>query len=137
MGEFDNALADFEAALVAAQTDDNQQVIWQTQLDLGFLWASRDYLKAGALFQHALEIVPHLDDPRSAAHTLNRVGNWHMNVEQPFEAIRYHNEALRLFESLGDKHGIASTLQSASPNNRSTATKLLARREADEIESKA
>ena len=110
VGEFDNALADFEAALVAAQADDNQQVIWQTQLDLGFLWASRDYLKAGALFQRALEIVPQLDDPRSAASTLNRVGNWHMNAERPFEAIRYHDEALRLFESLGDKHGIASTL---------------------------
>lgn len=110
VGEFDNALADFEAALVAARTNDNQQVIWQTQLDLGFLWASRDYLKAGALFQRALEIVPQLDDPRSAASTLNRMGNWHMNAERPFEAIRYHDEALRLFESLGDKHGIASTL---------------------------
>ncbi|BCX04973.1 MAG: hypothetical protein KatS3mg053_2911 [Candidatus Roseilinea sp.] len=110
VGEFDNAREDFDVALAAAQSSGDLQVEWQTLLDLGFLWASRDYVTAGALFQGALEIAPRLDNPRSAASTMNRVGNWHMNAERPFEAIRYHNEALRLFESLGDKQGIASTL---------------------------
>ena len=109
VGEFDNALADYEAALVAARSTHDQQSEWQMLLDLGFLWAARDYIQAGALFQRALEITPQLHDSRSTAHTLNRVGNWHMNVERPFEAIQYHNEALRLFETLDDKHGLAST----------------------------
>ena len=110
VGEFDNALADLEAALASAQSSNDAQAEWSTLLDLGFLWASRDYRQAGELFRRALEIAPRLDDVRLAAHTLNRVGNWHMNAERPFEAIRYHHEALRLFESLDDTQGLASTL---------------------------
>ena len=44
------------------------------------------------------------------AHTLKRLGNWHMNVEQPDEAIQLLGEALALFEGCDDRHGIAETL---------------------------
>ena len=44
------------------------------------------------------------------ARSLNRVGNWHLNVEEPLEALRCHQEALAIFRQLNDPHGIAETL---------------------------
>ncbi len=44
------------------------------------------------------------------ARSLNRIGNWHLNVEQPQEALRYHREALAIFQQLHDARGIAETL---------------------------
>ncbi len=50
-----------------------------------------------------------MDDPLTLAHSLNRLGNWHLNIEQPREALRYHQEALTLFQQAHDSHGIAET----------------------------
>src|SRR5260370_41769072 len=47
--------------------------------------------------------------PVTLAHSLNRMGNWHVNIEQPHEALRYHHEALALFEQAHDPQGIAQT----------------------------
>lgn len=110
LGDFEAARNDYEAALTAGQSSSDQQAEWQALLGLGFLWASRDYLQAGAYFQRALDLAPQLADAAVVAHTLNRVGNWHMNAERPHEAIQYHSEAARLFEQLGDQRGSASTL---------------------------
>ncbi len=78
-------------------------------MDLGFLTASRDYSKAGDYFQAALAITSGLSDPAIVAQTLNRVGNWYFNFGQSTEALRYHREAARIFESLNDKRGLAAT----------------------------
>jgi len=51
-----------------------------------------------------------MDDPATVAHSLNRLGNWHLNVEQPHEALRCHQEALATFQALSDRRGKASTL---------------------------
>ena len=51
-----------------------------------------------------------MDDPATLAHSLNRLGNWHLNVEQPHEALRCHQEALATFQALSDRRGKASTL---------------------------
>jgi DNA-binding CsgD family transcriptional regulator len=110
LGEFDAARSDYEAALVSAQVSGERQAEWQALLGLGFLWASRDYVQAGAFFQRALDLAPQLADAALVGHTLNRVGNWHMNAERPLEAIRYHSEAARLFAQLDDQRGRASTL---------------------------
>src|SRR5258708_39035054 len=50
-----------------------------------------------------------MDDPLTLAHSLNRLGNWHVNIEQPREALRYHQEALTLFQQAHDSPGIAET----------------------------
>ncbi len=109
LGEFDAARADGETLLPAARERGDRRVEWQALIDLGFLWVSRDYERAGACFREALALAPALDDPASVAATLNRVGNWHANTEQPLEALRYHHEALRIYESLADKPGLAAT----------------------------
>src|SRR5260370_7337712 len=50
-----------------------------------------------------------MDDPLTLAHSLNRLGNWHLNIEQPREALHYHQEALTLFQQGHDEHGLAET----------------------------
>src|SRR5205807_9280503 len=82
---------------------------WQALMSLGFLWAQRDYTQAGTCFQQALALARGMDDPLILAHSLNRLGNWHLNIEQPLEALRYHQEALTLFQQAHDQHGLAET----------------------------
>ncbi len=79
-------------------------------LALGFLWTGRDYPRAGDYFQEALQLAHSLDQPAVLARSLNRIGNWYINAEQPLEAQRYHREALTLFGSANDPVGEAETL---------------------------
>ena len=109
LGDFERARPDYETTLQMAQRASNRHAEWQALIDLGFLWAQRDYAQAGSYFQQALALARQMDDPRTLAHSLNRLGNWHMNIEQPQEALHYHQEALTLFQQVHDSHGIAET----------------------------
>lgn len=109
LGEFELAFADYKKELTEARSNNEPQSEWRALIDLGFLSASRDYTKAGEYFRAALEIAPVLSDPALVARTLNRVGNWHFNLAQSTEALKYHLEAARIFESLQDKRGLAAT----------------------------
>ena len=110
LGEFEQAEQNYTRALEIARVRQDQQAEWHSAIDLGFLWAGRDYAKAGTWFQQALTLAQLLDNPALYARSLNRIGNWYLNVEQPGEAFRYHREALHIFEQLNDSHGIAETL---------------------------
>jgi DNA-binding CsgD family transcriptional regulator len=110
LGDFDRAREDYEMALSTALAAGNQQVAWQVMLDLGLLWAARDYEQTGVYCQQALDLARTMDDPPAIGHSLNRLGNWLMNSGQPFEALAYHQEALDIFEALDDQAGIAATL---------------------------
>ena len=110
LGEFDQAKADYEAALQTAQAAGDQRAEWQSLLDLGLLWASRDYERTGAYSRQALDLARLMEDQAAIGHSLNRLGNWLMNSGQPFEALGYHREALDIFETLDDRAGIAATL---------------------------
>jgi DNA-binding CsgD family transcriptional regulator/Tfp pilus assembly protein PilF len=110
LGNFDLASADYNAALVAARMAGDRRAEWQALLDLGFLWAGRAYEQTRAYFADALDLSRKLDDPQALARSLNRVGNWHVNVEQPAEGERHHREALAIFERVDDRRGIAETL---------------------------
>ena len=109
LGEFDRALEDYDTELSEARARAHAQGEWQALIDLGFLTASRDYVKAGDYFRAALAITSGLTDPAIVAQTLNRVGNWHFNLAQSAEAFQYHTEAVRIFESLQDPRGLAAT----------------------------
>lgn len=109
-GDFERTHADYEAALEMARAMQDRRAEWQALIDLGFLWASRDYVKTGDYFRRALALARTLGDPAVLGHSLNRLGNWTMNAEQPSEALRYHQEALGIFEELGDERGMAETL---------------------------
>ncbi|HXZ05604.1 MAG TPA: AAA family ATPase, partial [Ktedonobacteraceae bacterium] len=110
LGEFERARADYEQALALAQEAQESLLEWQGLLDLGFLWASRDYSQAGQWFRRALDLAQALADPRLQARSLNRLGNWLANTGQVEEAMHMHQLALRMFEDQHDTQGMAETL---------------------------
>jgi adenylate cyclase len=110
LGDFERALSDFEAALAASRRSGDQQQEWQALLDLGELWASRDYDQTGEYYRQALERARGLEASDALAQSLNHIGNWHLNVEEPHRALQYHQEALAVFQKLGHQRGIAETL---------------------------
>jgi DNA-binding CsgD family transcriptional regulator/tetratricopeptide (TPR) repeat protein len=110
LGEIERARADYSQALLLAQHSQDRRAEWQSLVDLGFLWAAQDYARAGDYFRQALALAQELGDPALLAHSLNRVGNWHTNLDQPQTAQQYLAEALAHFEKLGDAHGRAETL---------------------------
>lgn len=110
VGSFEAARSDYAEAEKIARTSQDGLAEWQSLIDLGFLWASKDYAKTGDYFNRALERARAFGDARLVAHTLNRVGNWFANMEQPLEAQAKHKEALALFDQVPDRAGIAETL---------------------------
>jgi DNA-binding CsgD family transcriptional regulator len=112
VGDFDNALADLTTALIQAEaaTQGERTAEWQALLDLGFLWASRDYGRTRDFYQRSQELARQAGHWPDLAHSLNRLGNWHLNVEQPLDALLCHQQALALFQALDDRHGLAETL---------------------------
>jgi tetratricopeptide (TPR) repeat protein len=110
IGEFAAALADHEQVLELARAAGNRQAEWQALLDLGALWAERDYTKTGELYQRALVLARQKLDEAAVAHSLNAIGNWHVNQDATQLALVHHQEALAIFKGLGDQHGVAATL---------------------------
>jgi DNA-binding CsgD family transcriptional regulator len=110
LGDFERARADHETALQLAHEASDRYAEWQALLDLGLLWAGRNYAQSEDYYQRALVLARTLDDPTTLAHSLNRLGNWYLNAEQPQEALRCHQEALATFQALSDWHGKAATL---------------------------
>jgi DNA-binding CsgD family transcriptional regulator len=110
LGEFERARADYEQALHLARSSGDQDLEWQCLLDLGVLCTGWDYQQAGVWLRQALELAQVLASPSRHAHTLNRLGNWLINVGQVGDGLRMHHQALALFEELHETQGIAATL---------------------------
>jgi DNA-binding SARP family transcriptional activator len=110
VGEFERARADHESALQIAQAAGEHQVEWRALLDLGRLWTSRDYNLARDYFEAALELARYIGKPALLAGSLNWIGNWSANDENPTRAVEYHQEALNIFEGLGNRRDLANTL---------------------------
>ena len=87
LGDFEHAHLDYETTLQRAREAEERQAEWQALMDLGALWAQRDYTQTGSYYQQALALSRHLGDPLTLAHSLNRLGNWHVNIEEPSEAL--------------------------------------------------
>src|SRR5215470_14446658 len=109
LGDFEHALADYQTTLQLAREANARRSEWQALCDLGFLWTGRNYAQAGSYFEQALEQARHMDDPLILAQSLNRLGNWRLNIEEPVVALHYHQEALTLFQQVQDRHGLADT----------------------------
>ncbi|GAC1348585.1 MAG: hypothetical protein NVSMB27_16880 [Ktedonobacteraceae bacterium] len=110
LGAFEQARHDYEQALHAAHDAHDGVAEWQSVFDLGFLWAGRDYERAGAFFRHAIELAQAIADPKLHAHSLNRLGNWLVNTGQAAQGVQAHEEALAIFQSQQDRQGMAETL---------------------------
>ena len=110
LGEFEGACSDQSQALALAETQGDEKAKWQSLLNLGMLWAARDYHKTDEFYHQALELARSWDAPDYLARSLNRVGNWHLNNNQLDQAIKCHLEALSIFTVRQDQQEIANTL---------------------------
>ncbi|MGD9891750.1 MAG: AAA family ATPase [Dehalococcoidia bacterium] len=110
LGEFDEAVADYEIAVALASAQGDQRAEWHGVSELGLLWARRDLTRAGVYLRRALAIARNLDDPALIAGSLNRAGNWRVNAATPDLGLPLHRQALTIFERLGDRQGVTTTL---------------------------
>ena len=110
LGEFQRANDDFTAALERARATADQRSEWEALNALGKLWAARDYERAGEYRRTSLTLARTLGDESLVARSLNRVGNWHINLDEPQAGIPHHEEALAIFERLGDATGVAESV---------------------------
>ncbi|NJN81649.1 MAG: hypothetical protein HC802_04730 [Caldilineaceae bacterium] len=117
LSEFDLARADYETALDLARLGADAGISapasgraeWESLFGLGFLWTARNMEPAGLYLDQALAVARQLDEPALLGASLNRIGNWRLNMEQPMAALALHNEALAIFTELGDAAGLALT----------------------------
>lgn len=110
LGDFDHSLSDFEALLADARARQDSSNAWRALMDLGYLWAERDYSRVGEFFRQTLELTPQIADPKRRAETLNRFGNWLVNTGQIEKGLAYQQDALRVFQEEGDSQATAETL---------------------------
>ena len=110
LGEFQGAHESFTAALQRGRAKNDDRDVWEALHALGMLWAARDYERAGDYRREALAVSRSLGDDALIARSLNRIGNWHINLENPGAGLPHHEEALALFERIGDERGVAETL---------------------------
>src|SRR5262245_482644 len=110
LGEFEQARTDHTYTLELARATRDQHAEWQSLIDLGSLWAARNYLTAGDFFRQALDLAQAMGDPNTLGQSLNRLGNWLVNTGHPHAGRSRHEQALALFESLDERHSLAQTL---------------------------
>lgn len=110
LGSFGLAHDDFTAAHSVSRETGDRRNEWMALHALGMLWAARDYDRAGRYRLEALEVARAIGDPPLIARSLNRVGNWFANREEPQSGIPHHDEALAIFEQTADARGVAETV---------------------------
>jgi tetratricopeptide (TPR) repeat protein len=108
-GDFDRACADYELGLRVAAEAGATTEEWQALLDLGLLWAGRDYGRTGEYLRQALELARVSGRPLMVAARLNRLGNWDANTGRMAHGLKMHQEALKMFTEQGAPAGIAAT----------------------------
>lgn len=124
LGNFVAARDDYMEALDLARAAQDQQGAWQDLLALGFLLVGRDLSEAGTFFEQALALAQAIGDPVTIAHSLNRLGNWHLMAEQPDTARERHTEALEIFRALDDPRGLAETYDLLGTTSISTGDRI-------------
>jgi len=110
LAEFQRAHEDFTAALEQARVIDDHRSAWEALHALGLLWAARDYARAGEYRRDALALARVIGDGSLLARSLNRVGNWHVNLDESQAGLPHHEEALVIFERLADRRGVSETV---------------------------
>jgi DNA-binding CsgD family transcriptional regulator len=108
-GNFGAAHDNYQQELLLARESSHPEAEWGALMRLAELWAGRDYDRSEAYIHQALEIARKTGEQALIGHSLNRLGNWHMNQEDPALARKYHDQALTIFQAVEDQPGIAAT----------------------------
>lgn len=125
-GDYENALKFGQDALRLYEKLDDKYKIGNTLMNIGILYKDWGNYEEKALeyFNRTLEIMETIGNKQGVAYALTNIGSvyedWsnYNNIEGNKEddnynkAIEYHEKALKIIEEIGDKHGIAGTLQS-------------------------
>jgi tetratricopeptide (TPR) repeat protein len=109
-GDFGRAYDDLDKARQIARDEQEGRCECEALIDLGKLWASKDYRQSLHYFAQALDQARALGDPVVLAASLNWMGNWYANAEEPNEAIAYHHEALQLLQEGDNRPELGHTL---------------------------
>jgi adenylate cyclase len=110
LGKFNQAFSDLEITSQIAHAGNESQLECTALIDLGRLWASRDYHQSYGYYEQALKLARKINDPAILASSLNWMGNWYANAEKPKDAIAYHHEALEMLTVSGNQQELARTL---------------------------
>ncbi|MGA7270755.1 MAG: adenylate/guanylate cyclase domain-containing protein, partial [Acidimicrobiia bacterium] len=108
-GDLDGGIADAEDALAQARAEGLMEAEWDTLTALGQMWAARDYERTGHYYRQALEVARRSGDMSKTATSLNLLGNWSINADDPAAGVRLHEEALAMFERVGSSEGAAAS----------------------------
>jgi len=109
LGNFESARLDYFTSLEIATNNGDKKSIWNTLVALGFHFSAYDYAKAGFYFQEALLVATALNHATLEAHSLNRIGNWLVNIGEPDKGLANHHKALDIFTTNNDRYGMAET----------------------------
>ena len=110
LGEFQRANDDFNAALERARAVGEPARGVGSAARVRHAVGGARLRAAGEYRRDALTVARALGDESLVARSLNRVGNWHVNLEEPHAGLPHHEEALAIFERLGDPRGVAETV---------------------------
>ncbi len=110
LSDFERARHDHEIVLQRGRATGDHAVAWQALIDLGMLWAERDYERTGSHYRAALDLARETGDELMIACSLDHIGNWHVNLDEPDLAIPLHQEALARFAAAGERQGMADCL---------------------------
>jgi adenylate cyclase len=110
LGKFHQAVIDLGMSAQIAHAENENHLECFILIDLGKLWASRDYNQSYYFYGEALNLAREIGDPAILASNLNSIGNWYANAEKSKEAIAYHHEALEIIKESGNQQELAKTL---------------------------
>lgn len=105
----DLAVTQFEKAINALEEGENALELARVKINLGTVQAvTGDYIDATSNFEDAIELCSQTGDIRQQAYALSGAAHVYLLDHDPDIAIEYLDEALNIFETIGEKYKIAT-----------------------------
>jgi class 3 adenylate cyclase/tetratricopeptide (TPR) repeat protein len=109
MGQYQDALRDFERALYFHKEADERQRIAIVYNNMGYVWHFQDaYQQEIDSYLQCLEVAQQIGDPYVAAYAANNLGSAWYELGDYDLAMSYCQESLAVRERIGDQAGMAS-----------------------------